>query len=318
MSQSNTSSRNRIMLIAMSVIIVAAAVCWKIYQADENSKAQPAVKTDCYPGLNLKQPQASYQLVRYVFEQGGDELTRKLAINWLDKQSRQGIPLDEQREKWLLDVLTANGHAGWGQEYRFWIFNSAFNVLQMGKEQEKFTRFLQKLALDDSEKTMRLYALQHLELQRSAGNLDGALADEIKKNLQELTSKQGSQTAGTALAMLIKWDGSETPPDPELVSLALGLVKDSERPVDIRVTAIHTVGDEALATARVLAFDTTQPTMVRKAAIACIGRHGSAADMAKLKSLKGASFRITQATRPAIQLIRKRLSNKSGAEPIPF
>lgn len=44
------------MLIAVSVIIVAAAVCWKIYQADENSKAQPAVKTDCYPGLNLKQP----------------------------------------------------------------------------------------------------------------------------------------------------------------------------------------------------------------------------------------------------------------------
>lgn len=165
---------------------------------------------------------------------------------------------------------------------------------------------------------MRLYALQHIELQRGAGSLTGTLAEEIRKDLHGLAKKSDSQTAGTALTLLINWEGSEAPADPELIKLAMELAADSDRPVDIRVTAIHAAGEHALTGARALAVDKSQPILVRKASIAIMGRFGNVDDVAKLESMNREHFRITQATRPALQLIRKRLSNDKISMPVRF
>lgn len=306
------------MLVVIGLLMVAVVMFLKDDQKTEVVTIKTAAAVNPYPGLDLDDPAASYQVVRYVFEQGGDGLTRELAINWLDLQSRRQLALDQEKEQWLIDTLAANGHSEWDPEYRFWIFNSAFNVLQLGEKQATFTRLLQKLALEDPEKTMRLYALQHIELQRATGNLTGPLAMEIRNTLYVLANEREGQTAGTALIALVDWEGPETPAHPELIELALTLATDSTMPIDIRVTAIHAVEEHTLEIARTLAVDTTQPLLVRKASIACIGRYGSQADTPKLENLRDENSHIAQAAKPALHAISTRLSNGPKAAPIPF
>ncbi len=318
MSRPKTNFTNSIMLVVIGVLVVAVVMFLKNDQKAEVVTIKPATAVNPYPGLDLDDPAASYQVLRYVVDQGGDARTRELAINWLDLQSRRQLPLDQEKEQWLIDTLAANGHGEWDSEYRFWIFNSAFNVLQLGQKPEAFTRLLQKLALEDSHKTMRLYALQHIELQRADGKLTGPLAAEIRDTLYVLANQRKSQTAGTALTLLVDWEGSETPASPELIELALKLAADSTSPVDIRVTAIHAVDEKALKTARILAADSTQPVLVRKASIACIGRYGNQADTPKLENLSAENFRIAQAAQPALRALRTRLSNGPKAAPVPF
>jgi hypothetical protein len=70
------------------------------------------------------------------------------------------------------------------------------------------------------------------------------------------------------------------------------MAEDLSLPMDVRITALHAAGPESLSAARRLAPAADQLVLLRKAAIACIGRHGSESDFADLKKLSGESSRL--------------------------
>ena len=262
-------------------------------------------------------PSPSFELVRHTAETGGDERTRELAIVWLDTQAREGHSLTTEQVTWLLHALEAGGHPDWKPGYRQWFHNSAFNALHRSEDPQPLTRLLAQLAEKDPDPILRLYALQHIGTQRANGRLTGPSAGEIHSLLRGLLGTDPA-TAGTVIDLLATWDGEENPADPEVRARAAAMAEDKSLATDVRVTALHTAGPDSLAPARRLAVDTTQPVILRKAAIACIGRHGGEADFADLKKLSGESSRLSQAANPALTAIRQRISNPDAPAPIPF
>lgn len=318
MNHPRRNSRVRYVLALAGVLAALALVVWIQQRGGSATAPKPKPSVDLFAGLNLADPDCSYWVVRHAAETGGTERTREVAITWLDRQSRRHLPLNTEQEVWLLEKLAANGHATWDPEYRFLFFNSAFNVLHLGSHHEALTGQLQKLALEAPEKTMRLYALQHIAVQRSIGHLTGPLAEEVQASLLTLASQPGSPVAGTALSNLTDWDGPETTPDPQLIALALKIANDPSSEVDVRVAALHTAREQALPLARQLAPDISQPVQLRKAAIGSIGQHGEESDRANLETLRSENFRLAQAAEPALRAIEKRISNPHTSEPIPF
>lgn len=302
--------------LASALIVVGGLVGW--FQHNDQHHRSAAAAPDPFAALDLEDPQSSYLVVRHAVETGGTPRTRELAVAWLDRQMRRQLPLNTDQEKWLIAHLQSNGHASWDSEYRFLFFNSAFNLLQLGGQQEEFSRLMEKLAVDAPEKTMRLYALQHIAVQRASGHLSGPRADEIRATLNALASQPGSPVAGTAIFNLIGWDGPETRPDPQVIALTLKIAEDSSYAVDVRVSALHAAAQASLALARRLAPDTAQPIQLRKAAIANIGRYGNESDSAVLEKLTAENFRIAQAAEPALQTLRKHPSDPKVQEITPF
>lgn len=298
--------------------LVAVGVWLVLHQHRGNTPTSTKVAVDPFANLDLADPDCTYLVLRHAAETGGNDRTRELAIAWLDRQTRRQLPLSAEQENWLLTQLQANGHASWDTEYRFLFFNSAFNVLHMGSRQEDLSRLLQKLAVEAPEKTMRLYALQHIGLQRSQGHLIGSMADEVRATQQTLASQPASPVAGTALSNLIVWDGPESTPDAQLIALALKIAENPGCDVDVRVTALHATGEASLPLARRLAPDTTQPIPLRKAAIARIGQHGESSDRPALETLITENFRVAQAAEPALRTLEKRLTHPQAAAPVPF
>lgn len=305
-----------VLLVAAGVLLFGGvAFIWQQEGKQEKPTTQGA---DPYENLKHEEPVASYQMLRFVAERGGDEHQRKFAIEWLDEQTRLQIAPKPDQEAWLLSIIEKGGHRDWDIDTQLWIFNNAFNYLHRGKEHETLTKHLQQLALKHPHKSMRLYAVQHIELQRSNGNLKGFIADEILTTLQQLAQTTDSEVAGSALVALVNWDGPSTQPSHKLIVLANQLAGDTARSVDIRVTAIHAVGHHTLALARTLATDLSQPVQVRKAAISCIGKHGSESDTTALQQLANENSRIAQAAEPALKTIRQRTANPNATEPVPF
>lgn len=216
-------------------------------------------------------------------------------------------------------MIREGGHASWPSGYRQHLFNSAFNALHICHVGEAFTRQLLHLALNDADRTMRLYAIQHLSVQRRVGQLSGALAEEIRSTLETLARQPGAEVSGGVLLLLTSWD---SPADGEndftIQQLALATAADRARPVDIRVTAIHAAGSTSLPLARTLATDASSPVLLRKAAIAGIGRYGSKEDLVMLADLQAESSRIAQAANPARIAIQARFSNSSASAPVPY
>ena len=317
MSHPSANIRKRVLFIAAGLLLTAG-VAFILKQQGNPEKTITTQTADPYANFLLEEPSASYQMLRYVAERGGDEHQRKFAIQWLDEQARLKIAPKPDQEAWLLSVIEKGGHSDWDIETQLWIFNNAFNYLHNGKEHAALTKHLQNLALKHPHKTMRLYALQHIDLQRSIGNLTGPMAEEVHSNLHQLAQAADSEVAGSALVVLVNWDGRDSKPSEKIIALANQLAGDNTRTTDIRVTAIHAVGEHTLALARTLATDLTQPIQVRKAAIACIGQHGSEADTATLNQLAKENFRIAQAAEPALKTIRHRTANPTATEPIPF
>jgi hypothetical protein len=310
--------RHGLPLAAVLVLVVAAVVGVRKWQQPATAPTSPPTTAQTYPGLNLEDPAASYETLRYVADTGGDESTRAQAIVWLDQQTRTMQPLSPRQEAWMLDMLTSGGHPQWDKDYKFWLFNSAFNTLHLGPHQEDLTRLLKHLAVNDPEKTMRLYAIQHLEVQRTNDRLTGPLAEEVRAIFLKIAAMPDGQEAGLAIRFLAEWDGTETPTNPDVIAQALELASADSRSVDVRVTALHAAGSAALPLARTLAPDDKQPMLVRKAAISCIGQHGGESDTSDLQKLAAENSRLAQAADPARQAIHQRLANPNAPALIPF
>jgi hypothetical protein len=268
---------------------------------------------------DLQEPAEDFSTFRHVLQTGGCDLTRPVAIAWLDRHARQHTRLPGNQITQVMTMIKDGGHPSWDPGYRQHLFNSAFNALHPCQIGEAFTRALHHLALHDGDRIMRLYAIQHLSIQRRIGHLTGILADEVRATLETLAREPGEEVSGGAILLLASWDGADDEGnDASVQQLALATAADRDRPVDIRVTAIHAAGPASLPLSRTLASDSASPVLLRKAAIAGIGRYGSAEDLDMLAELKAESSRIAQAAGPARETIQARLSNPTAAIPIPY
>jgi len=270
------------------------------------------------PRPDPREPAPSFDTFLHVAATGGDQLTREAAIGWLDARARERRPLDAAAESRVLEILGRNGHPSWSSGYRLHLFNSAFNALRFSPSPEPLTGLLHRLAVHDADPSMRLYALQHIGSQRSAGSLTGALADEIRATLETFAADPGGDLSGLAVALLVAWNEPETETDTASLELALATAADRARPPDVRVAALHAAGTASLPLARTVSTDTSEPVILRKAAISRLGCHGDAGDLAVLENLRRESGRLDQAVDPALVSLRSRLANPAAPQPIPY
>jgi hypothetical protein len=270
------------------------------------------------PAPDLREPAEDFDTYLHVLQTGGCEITRPAAIAWLDRYARENAALPEAHSARVMKMIADGGHPSWEAAYRQHLFNSAFNALHRCHIGESLTLRLLQLSLHDPDRTIRLYALQHIGAQRRAGHLpDGDLAEKVSASLRGLAVAREDEVSGYAIDLLVSWDGGEGgEPDPSLRDLALATAADTSRAVDIRVTALHASGSASLPLARDLAARTEEHVMLRKAAIACIGKHGTDADFASLESLRAESARLAQAAEPALARLRK--GQQSAPAAIPY
>ena len=308
-------------LLAMAGLAIIA--CWnadKIKQVLSFGTEGSTQPKNTSPAEVFKNPDESFETLRQVVERDGDSRTHEAAIAWLDRCSREsGVTADEQKS-FLLSMLEKNGNSAWESGYRQHLFKSTFNALRRAGASEPLHRILQKMAVSDPDRTLRLYALQHIGLERGSDRLKGTLTDEIHKTLSNLAAEPDGEVAGLAVALLTTWNGNDSPVpvDGNALEVALSIAADPTSSVDNRVTAMHAAGAASLPLVRKMAMDANEPVFLRKAAIARIGVNGDAADLVPLEKLRGENSRLAQAAEPALQAIRDRIDHPLATQPIPF
>lgn len=321
MSHLQTSPAARWPWLAAAIAVVAVIATITVVHFNQRP-ATPSTQPSGPTLQSPREPSLSLDTLRHVIVTGGCRLTREAAIAWLDQHARQRNRLDNESEKTLLDLLAdGHGHSDWSSGYRQHLFNSACNALRVRPSEttvDALARTLHAHATGHPDRILRLYALQHIDSLRKAGHLDGPLAGEIHASLQHIAASPENDVAGTAIHLLAEWDGSATSTPPAILELAAVTAADRSRPVDIRVSAIHTAGPAALETARAIASDPAEPVILRKAAIARIGRHGTGDDVASLTTLNAESARLAQAAGPALSAIRTRAQNPATPQPVPY
>lgn len=265
-------------------------------------------------------PAESFATVSKVIALGGAPLARETALAWLDRQARERQPLDAEAEKLLLGTLRNGGHPEWSAGYCQHLFNSACNALRIRPSDggDTLARILQSQALSHPNRVLRLYALQHIDSMRKSGQITAPLAEEIHNHLLSLATAPDSDVAGTALLTLNNWDALPSGTVSASVALAGQIAADRSRQIDVRVSAIHSAGAASLEPARIIAADTTEPVLLRKAAIARIGRHGDRSDLRTLQSLRTESARLAQAADPALKALQARLNDSGNPAPKPY
>lgn len=270
-----------------------------------------------------RNPEESINTLRGLVERDGDDRTREAAIAWLDTSARGSGITDEVDKSFLLSMLETRGNAAWPAGYRRHLFNSTFNALRQGGNEPRLHRILVDMAVGEPDKTLRLYSIQHIGMERAVGRFDEAMAAEVHKLLVKFAAELDGEVAGLSVALLANWDDrSGMPPSlpdqEDILQTALTIAADRGNTLDNRVTAIHAAGPAVLPLARKIAVDDSEPLFVRKAAIALIGMHGEASDFAILEQTRGENFRLAQAAEPALKAIRHRIEHPAPRLAIPF
>jgi len=317
---------SRWLLAGIVALAVAVSVVLLIWNAGRPPPIQPRVadkpvpEVPSAPTMDLENPPESYETFRNTVALGGDDRTREAAITWLDRVARESRVAPGEQESFLLTMLENGGNSSWSPGYRQHLFNSTFNALRRGGPNESLQRLLQKMAVGDSDRTLRLYALQHIGLERGSHRIKGELAEEIHHTLSNLAAEPDGEVAGLAVALLTAWNGNDAsiPVDEKDLQVALDIAADPKRSPDNRVTAIHAAGPASLPLARRIAGDSSEPIFVRKAAVARIGFHGDATDFGLLEKLRGENSRLAQAAEPALRSVRDRLAHPSAPQLIPI
>lgn len=245
-----------------------------------------------------------------VIARGGTALELEAAIGVLDTVTRTGTGLSAWQHGALLAALEQGAPAGMSDGSWSHLFNSACNALGTARPvaDEGLVELLERVALDDTRLVMRLFALQHLSLAYDSAT--PASRQRMRALVQRLLADPSSQTAGTALVVWRRWEKSAAPGDIPFLDLSRAIAADPKRPVDVRVTALHAIGEDpgVLSLARTLAPDRTQPAILRKAALNLIGRHGEERDLEVLRLCSRENPRLAQAGRPAERSIKDRLA----------
>lgn len=305
--------------LAVACLVVVLAALAAVWKSTISREIPPPATAPTF--TTPHEPESSFTTVHHVIATGGCALTRETAIAWLDQQARERAALSDEVETTLLTLLRdSHGHPDWSPGYHQHIFNSACNALRVRPSDsgEALARILHSHATTNPDRILRLYALQHIDSLRKSGHLSSPFAEEIHATLLSLAASPESDLAGSAIHLLAGWDGPAADAPPAILELAAHTTADRSRPVDIRVSAIHSAGPAALDAARLIAADPTEPVLLRKAAIARIGHDGTADDLAALESLTTESARLAQAAAPALESLQLRLRNPNAPPPIPY
>jgi len=302
-----TSSRR--FLAGLAVVGGCAALAmlaWIMTGGDTPVPATKAVQRD----TAVKPLGKGLDQVLKVLGHGGTSPELEEAIGFLDTVARLGKGLEEHQRAALLAALERGAPAKMADGSWSHIFNSACNALATARPvtDEALLSLLERVALDDPRLVMRLYALQHLGYRYDAAS--PASQQRLRDLVQRLLADPASKAAGTALVLWRRWEQTAGPGTLSSLDLSRAMAADAGRPADVRVTALHAIGDDpgVLDLARVIAPDRTQPILLRKAALNLIGRHGEAGDLTVLRQCSGENPRLAQAGDPAARSIKDRLA----------
>jgi hypothetical protein len=304
-------SKHRVIagLSVVGACVAIGFVIWKITEARRlphpvgGNPAAHKVAVGKPVGVGLDQ-------VLKVLGHGGTPLELEDAIGFLDTVARHGKGLAEHQRAALLAALergtpTRMADGSWSH-----IFNSACNALATAQPvtDERLLSLLERVAVDDPRLVMRLYALQHIDSRYDASS--PASRQRLRDLVQRLLADPTSKTAGTALVLWRRWEKTAGPGTLSSLELSRAIAADAKRPVDVRVTALHAIGDDprVLDLARTIAPDRSQPLLLRKAALNLIGRHGEEQDLAVLQLCGRESPRLAQAGDPAARSLKDRLA----------
>jgi len=258
--------------------------------------------------------------VLVVFSRGGTALELEDAIGVLDAVTRVGKGLADAQRQTLLAALEHGAPAGMAEGSWFHIFNSACNALAVAQPagDETLLGLLERVALTDKRLVMRLYALQHIGSHYSSAS--PASRKRLRSLVQHLLADPSSKTAGTALVLWRRWEKTAGPGEMSSLDLSRAIAADAGRPVDVRVAALHAIGDDpgVLDMARAIAPDRTQPAILRKAALNLIGRHGEERDLDVLRECSRESSRLAQAGEPAARSLKDRLAGIQEPALLPY
>lgn len=293
-------------LAVAGVCAVLALAVWRITGTGNTGAmpAKPAAGKSAAPRPGPLDP------VLAVLGHGGTPLELENAIGVLDTMKRVRTELTDGQRAALLAALERGTPARMSDGSWSHIFNSACNVLAKAQAapDKGLLDLLERVALHDPRLVMRLYALQHIGVRyEAAGPAD---RQRLRALVQGILTDPASETAGTALVLWRSWEESAGPGDMSLLESGRAIVADAGRPVDVRVSALHAIGDDpaVLELARAIAPDGTHPLLLRKAALNLIGRHGTEQDLTVLRLCGQESSRLAQAGEPAARVLKDRLA----------
>lgn len=319
-SDAQPNRKHRGLILVGSCILLTFVIggyAWKTYKPVTATTGAPKSVNSEVIDPNTP-PAEAFATLREVCLNGGDEYSQAAANSWLEVVSRDRLKFNSEQESFLITMLSEGGHSSWTSGYRQQLFNSACNVLLVGKKNDAYAGVLEQMATAHEDLTLRLYALQHIALMRHNGRLTGAVAGQMHDSVKKLASKSNEPVVGSAIWVLSTWNGVDQPLEPEILGLALGAAANSELTVDVRVTALNAATAQALPLARELSMDVNAPVLLRKTAIALVGLHGDASDLEHLERLRNEGFRLAQAAEPAIEELRLRLSGTERPSRAPF
>lgn len=314
--------RKRWIGIALGGLALAAAVVAMLLGAfrDDSGVDRPLVDQD---GSVSADKSHGFALVRRVFGQGGTHLEIEEAISHLDEAARTRRGLAPGDRAWLVEAMAGGAPPGVRPGTWSHIFNSACNALARGEgaPDEAFFALLLEVAAADPDKVLRLYALQHLGVHYPAA--PEPWQERMRDLVAGVIDDPMSETAGTALVLWQNWhhDEPESGRSPAVLAvLALAVAADAGRPADVRISALHSAGDDpqCLDLSRTIAADPAEPVLLRKAAMNLIGRHGGDEDIELLQAAAGRNPRLQQASEPALAEIDRRLSGRPAPNYQPY
>ncbi len=253
-----------------------------------------------------------FDQVLAVLAKSGTPLEVEQAIIFLDTTARLRKGMTDAQHTALVAALERGTPAAMVEGAWSHLFNSACNALATGRPapDEDLLSLLEHVAAADPRPILRLYALQHI------GCHYAAAAPESRRRLRALVQRMladpSSQTAGTALVLWRSWEKTAGPGEITSFDLSRAIAADPGRPVDVRVAALHAVGDDpgVLELARALALNRAQPMILRKAALNLIGRHGVREDLETLRLCSREGSRLAQAGDPAARSLQDRLAGR--------
>jgi hypothetical protein len=199
----------------------------------------------------------------------------------------------------LLSLPGAETSPGWHSEY---IHEICLMLRRCGSADGVFARALVTLAGDGERPlVIRDYALQHLASNWAAPDIAG-MRPEILEILHEMF-RSGPPLAASALLALHRLGDTAAPPgasgtaapgmpDERLAAMAAAALASPSADTTTRMAAIRIVADRRLAGQRAalkaIATGESEPTVLRMAAVAAIGRFADPADAAFIDSIPAA------------------------------
>lgn len=253
------------------------------------------------------------------------ELESLIAV--LDTAARERTGIDGRLADRLLEGIGGQVPASMSQVSWRHFFNSSINALAATEEvgSDKIARVLMHVMTHNPDRVMRLYALQHMEIHQPRAQ--EPLKSEIGRRVAELAYEKNDEISGTALQVMELWNGEvgatgQRVDFAERSAAVVQIIRDAQRPADVRVTAMHTAVDgaylDALTAARTIAADPEEDMMLRKAAIHLIGQLGSENDSALLTQCAAANPRLAQAAHPALERLSHRLEGRPEPNLTPY